>query len=210
MSAKDGDQKILYGTQLYGCECVCTRFFPVFFIMISILADCKDFIYILCSNIHNFYIFIMRIVIYICSSSKDSLYQSLINEYFKRIKNSVTIKEIIIKKKLPAELAKQEEAKLLMPLIDKNSYLIALDERGGNLTSPDFAQALQELDNNGIKEVVFVIGGAYGLDNTILKKANLSISFGKMVWPHQMVKLMLVEQIYRAQTIQTNHPYHKE
>ena len=102
------------------------------------------------------------------------------------------------------------EAKLLMKSFQRNSKIIALDERGLVLSSLDFTKCLSAWASDGVEYWHLVIGGADGLDKSLLDKANLQISFGKMVWPHMLARVMLAEQLYRSATILTGHPYHRK
>ena len=91
----------------------------------------------------------------------------------------------------------------------KNGKLILLDEEGDNLSSSDLAKLILNWSNNNITSVNFAIGGAFGNGLKIKKTADKIIAFGKLTWPHQMVKMMIAEQIYRIETIIQGHPYHK-
>jgi len=102
------------------------------------------------------------------------------------------------------------EAKLLMKNFHKNSKIIALDERGLALSSKEFTKYLSGWADDGVGYCHLVIGGADGLDKSLLDKANLKISFGKMVWPHMLARVMIAEQLYRSATILAGSPYHKE
>lgn len=104
---------------------------------------------------------------------------------------------------------KTAEAALLSRQIPEGASVVALDERGRTLTSPDFAAALGRLRDQGVPEAVFLIGGADGLDPALRDRADLSLSFGAMVWPHMLVRVMLAEQLYRAATILAGGPYHR-
>lgn len=104
---------------------------------------------------------------------------------------------------------KPAEAALLSKQIPDGAALIALDERGRTLTSPDFAAALARFRDQGRPEAVCLIGGADGLDPALRDRADLVISFGAMVWPHMLVRVMLAEQLYRAATILAGSPYHR-
>lgn len=104
---------------------------------------------------------------------------------------------------------KPAEAALLCRQISDGAAVIALDERGRPLTSPDFAAALARFRDDGRPEAVFLIGGADGLDPALRDRADLVISFGAMVWPHMLVRVMLAEQLYRAATILAGGPYHR-
>jgi 23S rRNA (pseudouridine1915-N3)-methyltransferase len=101
------------------------------------------------------------------------------------------------------------EAALLSRAIPAGSVLITLDERGKLLSSPDFAARLAAWRDGGRQDVAFVIGGADGIDPALRAQADLSISFGAMVWPHMLVRVMLAEQLYRAASILSGAPYHR-
>ena len=102
------------------------------------------------------------------------------------------------------------EAGLLDRAIPKGAVTIALDERGKLLTSPDFADLLGRWRHEGRGDAAFVIGGADGIDASLRQKADFKLSFGKMVWPHMLVRVMLSEQLYRAASILAGTPYHRE
>lgn len=87
--------------------------------------------------------------------------------------------------------------------------VIALDERGQNLTSRDLARKITALGDQGCRELAFIIGGADGLAQAVREQAGLLLSFGSMTWPHMLVRVLLMEQVYRAQTIIAGHPYHR-
>lgn len=103
---------------------------------------------------------------------------------------------------------KEKEAELILGNLRKDDYLIALDERGKMLTSPQLAATIQSRANESVKQLVFIIGGAYGLHESILKRANYSWSLSLLTFPHQLVRLILAEQVYRACTIIRNEKYH--
>ncbi|MBY5971290.1 23S rRNA (pseudouridine(1915)-N(3))-methyltransferase RlmH [Ferrimonas balearica] len=102
-----------------------------------------------------------------------------------------------------------EEAELLSRMIPDGAKLVCLDERGKLLSSPQLADQLGAWRDEGIRDTTFVIGGADGIDPALRARADLSISFGKMVWPHMLARVMLSEQIYRATTILAGSPYHR-
>ncbi|HMS94642.1 MAG TPA: 23S rRNA (pseudouridine(1915)-N(3))-methyltransferase RlmH [Tabrizicola sp.] len=101
------------------------------------------------------------------------------------------------------------EAVLLARVIPEGAALCILDERGKTLSSPEFAATLATWRDAGRQDAAFLIGGADGIDPTLRAKADLSISFGRMVWPHMLVRVMLAEQLYRAATILAGSPYHR-
>jgi len=101
-----------------------------------------------------------------------------------------------------------EEARLLLRAVPAGAALAVLDERGQQLTSPQFADRLAGWRDSG-RDVAFLIGGADGLDPGLRDRADLAISFGRMVWPHMLARVMLAEQLYRAATILGGGPYHR-
>ena len=102
------------------------------------------------------------------------------------------------------------EADLLRKAIPSGSKLVVMDERGKLMTSPDFADKMAGWRDTGTQDLAFVIGGADGIDPSLRAEADFAISFGKMVWPHMLVRVMLTEQLYRAASILSNAPYHRE
>ena len=107
----------------------------------------------------------------------------------------------------PAEL-KKKEAEALLKLIQKEDYVIALDEKGRPYNSVQFARLIQDKADSSVKTISFVIGGAFGLHDSLLQRANLLLSLSAFTFPHQLVRLILAEQVYRACTIQRNEKYH--
>ena len=101
------------------------------------------------------------------------------------------------------------EGLLLARAIPDGAALCVLDERGKTLSSPEFAQALAGWRDSGRQDAAFVIGGADGVDPALRARADMTLSFGRMVWPHMLVRVMLVEQLYRATTILAGSPYHR-
>ena len=102
-----------------------------------------------------------------------------------------------------------EEAAAISAAIGTKSVLVALDERGANVDSATFASHLGRWRDAQVDNTIFAIGGADGLSPDLRRKAKLTIAFGSATWPHQMVRIMLLEQIYRAATILAGHPYHR-
>ena len=103
----------------------------------------------------------------------------------------------------------EAEAELLARAIPGGAMLVTLDERGRVMSSPEFAAELARWRDGGRQDVAFVIGGADGIAPSLRSKADFSISFGRMVWPHMLVRVMLAEQLYRAATILAGGPYHR-
>lgn len=106
-------------------------------------------------------------------------------------------------------LGMKAEGELLARAIPAGAALVVLDERGRMLTSPEFAATLAGWRDAGRQDAAFVIGGADGIDPALRARADLAISFGAMVWPHMLVRVMLAEQLYRATTILAGLPYHR-
>lgn len=102
-----------------------------------------------------------------------------------------------------------EEAAAIAALIPDKAAIIALDERGDSLNSATLAQTLGRWRDDSVPDTIFMIGGADGLSPELRRKAKLRIAFGSATWPHQMVRVMLLEQVYRAATILAGHPYHR-
>ncbi len=114
-------------------------------------------------------------------------------------KNAGVLSEIDLKKK---------EGATILAGLEKEDYLVVLDERGKQLQSEELAAFIMQRTNEGLKKLIFLIGGAYGIDESILKRANYTWSLSSLVFPHQLVRLILAEQVYRACTILRNEKYH--
>ena len=140
--------------------------------------------------------------------NKDADLQGMIDDYTKRLSWKITFTEIPAPQVSDAE-RKSREADLIRNVLPPKAVRIMLDERGKNIGSEEFANKLQNYFTNQQSTIVFVIGGADGLDESLRKEADLLLSFGALTWPHMMVRLMLIEQLYRASTILSGHPYHR-
>jgi 23S rRNA (pseudouridine1915-N3)-methyltransferase len=103
---------------------------------------------------------------------------------------------------------RRKEAEMIMDWLEKDDYLVLLDEKGKSLSSEGLATFLQKRANESTKRIVFLIGGAYGVDEVVKKRANFCWSLSTLVFPHQLVRLILAEQLYRAATIVRNEKYH--
>ncbi|HEY6901408.1 MAG TPA: 23S rRNA (pseudouridine(1915)-N(3))-methyltransferase RlmH, partial [Puia sp.] len=103
---------------------------------------------------------------------------------------------------------KKKEAEIILQNLAKDDFLVALDERGKQFTSENLAQFIQTRGNESVKNLVFLIGGVYGLDESVLSRANYRWSLSLLTLPHQLVRLLLSEQLYRACTILRNEKYH--
>lgn len=145
---------------------------------------------------------------------KEAAIKSICDDYIKRITGLVTIIDTNVKVKPndSVDLVKKKQGESMCAALDKMSpqcAVIAMDERGKTISSPDLSDELQKMILRGYSQFCFVIGGAFGLSDDVLNRADFKLSFGKMVWPHRLVAPMLLEQLYRAQKINAGHPYHK-
>jgi 23S rRNA (pseudouridine1915-N3)-methyltransferase len=122
----------------------------------------------------------------------------------------IELREVEESRAARADDRKREEAKALRGLLGARCHVIGLDESGEQLTSKTFAAKLSRARDEGIASLALVIGGPDGLDPEFLASAWLKLSFGAMTWPHQLVRIMAAEQIYRAVTIASGHPYHRD
>jgi len=139
----------------------------------------------------------------------------LIEEYQKRLKHYIKFELDIIPdiknvKNLSEAQQKEKEGELILNKLQNTDQLILLDDKGKHFTSIEFSQFLQKKMNSGIKQMVLVIGGPYGFSEKVYKKAQGKISLSKMTFSHQMIRLFIVEQLYRGFTILRNEPYHHE
>ncbi len=139
--------------------------------------------------------------------AKNSAYYPVSEELQKRIKNIKIIELNHISGLNNIEEIKVKEEKTIEKNLLENSYKIFLDSGGKQYDSYQFTDKIFSKTEN--KNIEFIIGGAYGFSKNILKKANLILSFGKITLPHMLARIILLEQIYRAETISNNHPYHK-
>lgn len=103
---------------------------------------------------------------------------------------------------------KKAEGIIIQNQLTKDDFLVLLDERGKNVSSPEMANFLQQRGNESTKNIIFLIGGAFGVDDSVFKRASYTWSLSKLVFPHMLVRLILVEQIYRACSILRNEKYH--
>ena len=139
----------------------------------------------------------------------------LIEEYQNRLKHYIKFELEIIPdiknvKNLSEIQQKDKEGELILLKLQNTDQLVLLDDKGKDFSSIQFSQYLQKKMNSGIKQLVLVIGGPYGFSDTVYKKSNGKISLSKMTFSHQMIRLFLVEQLYRGFTILKNEPYHHE
>jgi 23S rRNA (pseudouridine1915-N3)-methyltransferase len=155
----------------------------------------------------------MKISLWTIGKNNDPYVKTGIDEFTKRISRYFSVEWAIIPmSKNTAMLSemdlKKKEAETILQLLRPDDYLIALDEKGKQLSSEGVAQFLEKRSNESVKNLVFLIGGAFGLDNQVLSKAKFTWSLSSLTFPHQLVRLILAEQIYRACTILRNEKYH--
>ncbi len=160
----------------------------------------------------------MLIKIVAVGKIKEKFYKDAIGEYEKRMKayNKVKIVEVADEKApetlsdKEVEMVKDSEGERILSKIKDDAFVVTLEIKGKDLDSIKFAKLIQDemLDGFG-RDMVFVIGGSNGLGDNVLKRSNYRLSFGKMTYPHQLMRVILMEQIYRAYRIINKEPYHK-
>ena len=136
--------------------------------------------------------------------------RDLLHLYQQRLKNPFSLHEFEAKASLPTLKRQEAEGDLLLSPFPEKTFLIALDERGKEVSSKCFAQKCQDIQNQGYKALGLVIGGADGLSQGVRQRADLLMCLGRLTWPHMLVRGLIVEQLYRAESILNNHPYHRE
>jgi 23S rRNA (pseudouridine1915-N3)-methyltransferase len=159
----------------------------------------------------------MRLVVISIGRLKQGPERELAERYRKRFDDigrklgfrGLEIHEIPESRARDAATRIADEAAAISAAIPEKSVLVALDERGDNIDSAAFARLLGRWRDEAVANTIFVIGGADGLSPDLRRKARLSVAFGSATWPHQMVRVMLLEQLYRAATILAGHPYHR-
>jgi 23S rRNA (pseudouridine1915-N3)-methyltransferase len=150
----------------------------------------------------------MKILISAIGKAKAGPEQQLYNEYMGRISWPVQCREFDVKLQ-DIQQRKIKEGQQLLAACTGYDRIIALDETGKTLSSPEFAAQLQTWQQQGNSSFAFIIGGSDGLDTPVKKAAHLTWSFGRVTYPHMLIRALLAEQLYRAQTILLGHPYHK-
>lgn len=150
----------------------------------------------------------MHIKVISVGRKTDEWYESLYSRFNQRIKRQCSFEEMVLSPG-KGSAVKQAEASAILAKIKSNSVLILLDETGSLISSVELSRLISE---NAMlsKDISFVIGGAHGVSDEIKQKAHLTIALSKMTLPHQLARLILLEQLYRANCILNNHPYHHE
>ena len=157
----------------------------------------------------------MRTTLILVGKTVNKHFVELIDDYASRVKHYVgfdiaVIPELKNTKNLSADQQKQAEGELIVKQLQPGDHVVLLDEHGKELRSVEFARYMEQKMNVVSKRLVFVIGGPYGFSPDVYAKANEKLSLSKMTFSHQMVRLIFVEQLYRAMTIMKGEPYHHE
>lgn len=154
----------------------------------------------------------MKHEIVFLGKTKDSFIQKGIDEYSSRLTHYTNLKVTTLKDKSSGKSAAQtikSQGQLLLDSVAKGAVIVALDSRGQQFTSEQFSKKIINLEDSGIRNVSYLIGGPDGISDDILRTAQLVLSFSKMTFTHDMVRMLLVEQLYRAYTIKHGEKYHK-
>ena len=159
----------------------------------------------------------MKIDICCVGKVKEASFRDMISEYSKRLSRYVNLSILEVQdEKTPdnasatvEEAIKRKEGERLLSVIKDNAYVIALAIDGKNLSSTELAEKINSLGIDGTSHIQFVIGGSLGLSPEVLSRADMKLSFGRMTFPHQLMRVILLEQIYRSYRIINNEPYHK-
>jgi 23S rRNA (pseudouridine1915-N3)-methyltransferase len=157
----------------------------------------------------------MQIKLLALGKTDNKAIQELIDEYTTRLGHYIRFELEVIPdlkhtKSLSETVQKEKEGELILKKLLPTDDLLLLDERGKSYTSLEFSDFLQKKMNSGLRQLVLVIGGPYGFSEEVYTRANGKISLSKMTFSHQMIRPFVVEQLYRAMTIQRNEPYHHE
>ena len=157
----------------------------------------------------------MKIKILAVGKTDDKNLEILIDKYLKRLKHYLSVSlEILPDVKNAKNLSEMEQKRIegeaILKKVQSNDQVVLLDEKGKEFRSIEFSKFLQKKMNAGTRNLVLVIGGPYGFSDTVYQRANGKLSLSKMTLSHQMIRLFLVEQVYRAFTILRNEPYHHE
>lgn len=157
----------------------------------------------------------MKIELAVIGKTSIGYLKQGIDEYIKRLKHYVPfeikyIDDIKNAKNISEDQQKRTEGTKILSLLDKSDFVVLLDEHGKEYTSMQYSSYIQKRMLSGTKKVVFVIGGPYGFSQEVYDRANDKISFSKMTFNHEMIRLIFTEQLYRAYTIINHEPYHHE
>ena len=159
----------------------------------------------------------MKITVLTVGKIKEKYLRDAIAEYTKRLSRycKLVIIEVAVEKtpdnasENAEEMIRQKEAERLLKYIREDAYLITLEIGGKQLTSEEFSEKIEKLGIQGTSHIIFVIGGSIGIGKAVLEKSDYALSFSKMTFPHQLMRVILLEQIYRGYRIMSGEPYHK-
>ncbi len=157
----------------------------------------------------------MKVCLVVIGKTDATYFTEAIKEYQNRLVHYIPFEMQIIPdiknvKNLSESQQKEKEGELILKTLQSGDYLVLLDEKGKDFTSMQFASYMEKKMNSVPRRLVFVIGGPYGFSESVYKAASEKISLSKMTFSHQMIRLIFIEQIYRAMTILNNEPYHHE
>lgn len=157
----------------------------------------------------------MKITLILTGKTEESFAKEGFNIFEKRLQHYIQLNAVILPdlrnvKSLSPPQLKEKEAELQLKAITDKDHVVLLDEKGKEFRSVEFADFLQQRMNSSVKNLVFIVGGPYGFSEKLHKRANSKISLSKMTFSHQIVRLLFMEQLYRALTIIRNEPYHNE
>ena len=151
----------------------------------------------------------MRLTLAAVGRMKRSPLEAAFEDYTRRLSWPLTVREVEEKRPLPSEQLVGAEGQLLLSALPSDATVAALEPTGKDLSSEDFAAWIGRLRDEGVRDLAFVIGGADGLSQEVLARADRKLRLGAMIWPHLLVRVMLAEQLFRAQSILAGHPYHR-
>lgn len=157
----------------------------------------------------------MKIALIVIGKTDAGYFVEAINEYKNRLVHYIPFEMVVIPdiknaKNLSESQQKEKEGELILKTLQSGDYLVLLDEKGKEFTSMQFSAYIEKKMHTVPKRLVFVVGGPYGFSEAVYKATGEKISLSKMTFSHQMIRLIFVEQIYRAMTILNNEPYHHE
>lgn len=159
----------------------------------------------------------MKITIVCIGKLKEKYWVDAVNEYSKRLSKYIKLEIVeLADEKAPENLScaqeiqiKEKEGQRILKAIKEDAFVVTLEIKGKQMTSEELSLFVERKGISGISHIVFVIGGSLGLSEDVLKRSDYALSFSKMTFPHQMMRIVLLEQIYRAIKISKNEPYHK-
>jgi 23S rRNA (pseudouridine1915-N3)-methyltransferase len=151
----------------------------------------------------------MRLILAAVGRMKAGPMKDLADAYAGRIGWPLTLREVDIRQRMSQAELTEREGEALLALVPASAKVVVLDERGKALDSRAFAGQLGRWRDDGAQECAFLIGGADGHAHAVRARADILLSFGSLTWPHMLVRVMMLEQIYRAQQILAGHPYHR-